>query len=98
MKRQDHTAEIVRLVAQVVPASAFSPPELEHALRAKYGGKALHISERAPVTVERINEGLAQRQSVVAIAEATGVHRATIYRMLGRKKSQAKARCDNGGR
>lgn len=76
MTRPDHAAEIAALARQVPPES------FECALRRRFGGETLRISERPPVTPEQVDAGLRQGKPVSALVGELGVGRSTIYRML----------------
>lgn len=75
--------EIVGTVARVEPAAL---ARADRAIRQEFGGTAVRIQPRAPVTMEQIDAGLRQRKPVAAIAAEVGLSRATVYRMLGRSR------------
>jgi DNA invertase Pin-like site-specific DNA recombinase len=88
------TDAVHRILDIVGTATGLDPQALaaaEQKLRHELGGQQLRIAERPPITLERINAGLRARLPVVEIAAGLGVSRATIYRHLGRKKSQRAA-------
>ena len=74
--------EIVSSVAGVAPAAL---SRADQAIRREFGGTAVRIQPRAPVTLEQIDAGLRLRKPVAMIAAEVGLSRATVYRMLGRK-------------
>ena len=74
--------EIVGTVAQVDPLAL---SRADQAIRREFGGTAMRIQPRAPVSLEQIDAGLRQRKPVAIIAAEVGISRATIYRMLRRK-------------
>lgn len=83
MTGRDVAAEIAALAREVAPAlDAAAAARLEHAIRARWGGERVPILERAPVTLEQIDQRLRARMPVTEIAEDVGLSRATIYRML----------------
>ena len=100
MSRPDHAADIAQMVADMLVLSPGKAAEFERALRIRFGGETLRISERAPVTPEHIDARLRAGVPVREIAVETGIHRSTVYRLLSRDglKSRGKpAKCDNTG-
>jgi predicted transcriptional regulator YheO len=87
--KPDAVARILEIVASVSPLQEPTRKRVEDAIRRELGGAELRIPRRAPVTIEQVNAGLFARRPVREIASELGVSRATIYRMLAPRKSQA---------
>lgn len=83
MNRQDHAAEIARVAAEVLCLPAQAACRLEGELRERYGGKRIRIAERPSVTPALVDSWLRSGLGVRQIAAEMGLHRSTIYRMLG---------------
>ena len=90
MKQRDDAPELIGLVNEIVGLQGADARRLDAALRARYGGEAVRIAERPPVTLGEIDAGLRERKPVRVIAEEVGLSRATIYRMLGNRKNLSK--------
>ena len=93
--KADAVQEILKIVGEVTCADPAALLRADQAIRREFGGYALRIQPRAPVTLEQIDAGLRQRKPVAVIASEVGLSRATIYRMLGR--GRAKNRRKKGG-
>lgn len=85
MKRVDHAADIAQLLADMAVLSPKSVESFEVELRKRFGGRAVTIERRAPVTIEQIDAALRERKSVRTIASEAGISRSTIYRMISSK-------------
>lgn len=93
--KTDAVQQILEIVGTVAKIDAMALSRADQAIRREFGGTAMRIQPRAPVTLEQIDAGLRQRKPVAAIAAEVGLSRATIYRMLG--KSSIKNRKKTGG-
>lgn len=85
--KTDAVGRILHVIGTVAPMDHAAIARVEAALRNEFGGSAVRIEARAPVTLEQIDAGLRQRKPVAVIAEEVGLSRATIYRMLGKKRA-----------
>lgn len=83
--KPDAVQQILEIVGTVARVDAVALSRADQAIRREFGGTAMRIQPRAPVTVAQIDAGLRQRKPVAVIAAEVGLSRATIYRMLGRK-------------
>lgn len=83
--KPDAVQQILEIVGTVAKVDAATLSRADQAIRREFGGTALRIQPRAPVTIDQIDAGLRQRKPVATIAAEVGLSRATIYRMLGRK-------------
>ena len=85
--------DAVQQILQIVGATTQIAPEAlaraDQAIRREFGGEALRIQPKAPVTMGDIDMRLRQRKPVALIASEMGISRATIYRMLGKSKKKA---------
>lgn len=98
MKSRDYAADILAVVRQHAQIDASAARRIEAALRTEFVGENIRISDRPPVTPEKVDAELRQSKPVRVIATETGVHRSTIYRMLKARKSQDARKCDSGDR
>lgn len=89
-KDDDFAAQFAALACEIAGADPSRVQLLEHELRRRYGSTCVRITPRPPVTLERINARLQAGLKVREIARETGLSRSTIYRHLGRRKSQRK--------
>ena len=88
----DAVQELLKIVGEVAQVDALALSRADQAIRREFGGTAMRIQPRAPVTLEQIDAGLRQRKPVAAIASEFGLSRATIYRMLGRSRVKNRKR------
>lgn len=94
MDRPDYAAQIAQAVGEVLALDTMASGRVAEAIRERFGGQRLRIEAVAPVTLEAVDAGLRERKPVAVIAGEVGVHRSTIYRLLGRKKSRPGGGCD----
>ena len=94
--KADAVQQILEIVGNVAKVDALALSRADQAIRREFGGVALRIQPRAPVTIDQIDAGLRQRKPVAVIAAEVGLSRATIYRMLGKNsiKSRKKSRTE----
>lgn len=92
--KADAVQQILEIVGTVARVDAAALSRADQAIRREFGGTAMRIQPRAPVTIEQIDASLRQRKPVAVIAAEVGLSRATIYRMLG--KSRIKNRRKTG--
>ena len=94
----DAVQELLKIVGEVAQVDPVALSRADEAIRREFGGTAVRIQQRAPVTREQIDAGLRQRKPVAVIASEVGLSRATVYRMLSgarfgnRKRSRAETR------
>lgn len=81
----DWAAKIAALAASQAGAPD-AAPRIEAALRAELGGQRVRIEARPPVTIEAIDAGLRSGLPVSRIAQQLGVHRATLYKHIGKSR------------
>lgn len=84
--KPDAVQQILEIVGAVARVDAVALSRADQAIRREFGGTAMRIQPRAPVTMEQIDAGLRLRKPVAMIAAEAGLSRATIYRMLGRNR------------
>lgn len=84
--KPDAVQQILEIVGAVAKVDASALSRADQAIRREFGGTAVRIQPRAPVTLEQIDAGLRQRKPVAMIAAEVGLSRATIYRMLGKSR------------
>lgn len=83
--KSDAVQQLLEVVCSVARIDAQAVSRVDQAIRQEFGGCALRISSRPPVTIDQIDAGLRQRKSVALIATEAGLSRSTIYRMLGKR-------------
>ena len=88
MSEKDFAVQFAVLACEIAGADPSRAPLIERELRRRFGSKSVRIEPRPPVTIDRINACLRAGCTVREIARETGVSRSTIYRHLGRRKSQ----------
>ena len=91
MSDKDFVVQFAALACEIAGADPSRAPLLERELRRRFGSRSVRIEPHPPVTLDRINAGLRSGCTVREIALETGVSRSTIYRHLGRRKSQRPA-------
>lgn len=94
-KEPDFVAQVAALACEIAGADPARVPRLERELRRRFGSTCVWIPSQPPepaVSLERVNAGLRAGRTVREIAGETGVSRSTIYRLLGRRKSQRPGR------
>lgn len=91
MSDKDFAEQFSVLACEIAGADPSRAPLIERELRRRFGRTSVRIQPSPPVTLDRINAGLRAGCSVREIARDTGVSRSTIYRHLGRRKSQRAA-------
>lgn len=84
--KPDAVQQILEIVGTVANVDAMALSRADQAIRREFGGTAVRIQPRAPVTIDQIDAGLRQRKPVAVIAAEFGLSRATIYRMLGKTR------------
>jgi hypothetical protein len=84
--KTDAVHQILQLVGTVAQLDRAALSRADMAIRREFGGKAMRIQPRAPVTIEQIDAELRQRKPVAVIADEVGISRSTIYRMLERNR------------
>lgn len=94
MIKPDAVQQILEIVGSVAQIDAGALSRADQAIRREFGGTAMRIQPRAPVTIDQIDAGLRLRKPVAMIAAEVGLSRATIYRMLG--KTRIKNRTKTG--
>lgn len=90
--KPDAVQQILEIVGTVAQVDALALTRADQAIRREFGGTAVRIHPRAPVTLEQIDAGLRQRKPVAMIAFEVGLSRATVYRMLGQKRMKNRKR------
>ena len=83
--KPDAVQQILKVVGETAGIEPQALARCEQAIRREFGGAALRIQPRAPITIDDIDARLRQRKPVAAISVELGLSRATIYRMLARK-------------
>lgn len=83
--KPDAVQQLLKVVSEAANLEPQALARCDQAIRREFGGAALRIQPRAPVTVDDIDARLRQRKPVATIAIEVGLSRATIYRMLARK-------------
>jgi DNA invertase Pin-like site-specific DNA recombinase len=94
----DAVQQLLQVVATAAHIDHAALARADTAIRREFGGAALRIQPKAPVTIDEIDSRLRARKPVAMIAHEVGLSRATIYRMLGRRKSKSRTPaqpCDN---
>lgn len=82
--KPDAVQQILEIVGTHAQVDTAALSRAEKAIRQEFGGTALRIQPRAPVTLAQIDAGLRAKKPVAVIANEVGLSRATVYRMLGR--------------
>jgi hypothetical protein len=81
----DAVQQLLQVVATAAHIDHAALARADTAIRREFGGVALRIQPKAPVTIDDIDVKLRARKPVAIIAHEVGLSRATIYRMLSRK-------------
>lgn len=84
----DAVQQLLRVVSEAAQIDHTALARCDQAIRREFGGAALRIQPKAPVTIDDIDARLRQRKPVAMIAAEVGLSRATIYRMLGKKRTK----------
>lgn len=92
--KPDAVQKILEIVGSVAAIDKNALLRADSAIRSELGGQAVRIQHRAPVTLDDIDDRLRQRKPVAAIAMEVGLSRATIYRMLGRRRPKNRTPAD----
>lgn len=93
--KTDAVQQILEIVGSVANVDPLAMLRADRAIRREFGGTALKIQVRPPVTIEQVDAGLRARKPVALIAAEAGVSRSTIYRMLGRKRAKNRTNSDH---
>lgn len=88
--KPDAVQQILKIVGTCANVDLTALSRADQAIRREFGGTALRIQARAPVTIEQIDAGLRQRKPVAMIAAELSLSRATIYRMLGKNRIKSR--------
>lgn len=93
---KDFVQEIVGLVQEIAELDDRKRAQVEMTIRHRFGGERVNIRPTPPVdlavAVQTIDQKLRQGLPVRAIAQDTGVCRATIYRWI-KKSRTARRQC-----
>ena len=93
----DAVHQLLQVVATAAQLDPVALSRADTAIRREFGGSALRIQERATVTLDDIDARLRARKPVAVIAHEVGLSRATVYRMLGKRRSKSRTadtQCD----
>lgn len=88
---EDWAAKIAALAAAAAGAPE-AGARIEARLRAELGGQRVRIEQKAPITVEMVEAGLRRGLPVSKVAATMGVHRSTLYKLIGKSRAERKAR------
>lgn len=89
--KTDAVHRILEVVGSVAQLDAAALSRADQAIRREFGGAAMRIQQKAPVTIQDIDMRLRARKPVAVIAHEVGLSRATVYRMLSRKYAKKTA-------
>lgn len=91
----DAVTQLLQVVGEVTQMDRAALSRADQAIRREFGGKAMRIQPRAPLTIEQIDAELRQRKTVAVIADEVGISRSTIYRMLERNRAKNRKKSGN---
>ena len=93
--KHDAVHELLKVVGEVTQLAGADIARADEAIRREFGGRAMRIQPRAPLTIDHVDAELCRRKTVADIAGEVGISRSTIYRMLERNRVKNRKKIGN---